>query len=84
MNVLKSKDSTDLFTVEQSLDLLDIPQITFDSPQPLVTCQFGRFDNISRDDPELWEEIEKELSKLRTDESYHQHSTWRWTYLLHR
>lgn len=75
MNILESKDSTDLFTLKQSLDLLDIPQITFNSPQPLVTRQFGRFDDIGRDYPELWEEIEKELSKLRTDESYHQHSS---------
>ena len=55
MNVLKSKDSTDLFTLEQTLDLLNIPQITFNSPQPLVIRQFGRFDDIGGDNPELWE-----------------------------
>jgi len=84
MDALESKDSTDLFTFKQSLHLLDIPQITFDSSQPFITRKFRRLDNIGRDDPQLWEKIKEELSKLSTNESYHQHSPCEWTYLLHR
>ena len=84
MDVLKSKDSTNLFTLKQRLDLLNIPQITFDNLQPFITCKFRRFDNIGRNDPQLWEEIKEELSQLSTDKSYYQHYPCGWTYLLLR
>jgi hypothetical protein len=54
---LKSKHTSNLLSLKQSLDLLNIPQIAFNDFQSPITRKLRRLDNIRSDDPQLGKEV---------------------------